>query len=95
MMSTAVLDTATMAGPYPEPGQEAARRQTAGLLQHTHRWVRAASEITPEVNRAAPALAVAVQLYSARQYPAALRQLSGVVAVLHQARQAYPALPPL
>jgi hypothetical protein len=52
-------------------------------------------EVTPEVTRAAPALTVAVELYNAEQYPAALRQLSGVVAMLHQARQAYPALPPL
>jgi hypothetical protein len=36
-----------------------------------------------------------VQLYDADQYPAVQRQLSGVVAMLHQARQAYPALPPL
>jgi hypothetical protein len=57
--------------------------------------VCAASEVTPAVTRAAPALTVAVQLYDAEQYPSALRQLSGVVAMLHQARQAYPALPPL
>jgi hypothetical protein len=80
---------------YTSPGGEAVRYQTAGLLQHTYHWVRAASEVTPAVSRAAPALTVAVQLYHAEQYPAALRQLSGVVAVLHQARQAYPALPPL
>ncbi|HET6192511.1 MAG TPA: hypothetical protein VFE59_36555 [Trebonia sp.] len=81
--------------PYPASAREAIRYQTAGLLQHTYRWVRAASEVTPAVTRAAPALTVAVQLYNAEQYPAALRQLSGVVAMLHQARQAYPALPPL
>ena len=80
--------------PFPAPG-EAARYQTAGLLQHTYRWMRAASEVTPTVTAAAPALTVAVQLYSADHYPAALRQLSGVVAMLQQARQAYPALPPL
>jgi hypothetical protein len=80
---------------YSEPGGEAMRYRTAGLLQHTYRWVRAASEVTPAVTRAVPALTVAVQLYDAEQYPSALRQLSGVVAMLHQARQAYPALPPL
>ena len=71
------------------------RYQTAGLLQHAYRGVRAASEVTPAVTQAAPALTVAVQLYGAEQYPAALRQLSGVVGMLHQARLAYPALPPL
>jgi len=80
---------------YSPPGGEAMRYQTAGLLQHTYRWVRAASEVTPAVTQAAPALTVAVQLYDAEQYQSALRQLSGVVAMLHQARQAYPALPPL
>ena len=79
---------------YPVSG-EAIRSQAAGLLQHTYGWMRAASEVTPAVTGAAPALTVAVQLYSAEHYPAALRQLSGVVAMLHQARQAYPALPPL
>jgi len=81
--------------PYPAPGREARRYQTAGLLLHTYQWVRAASEVTPTVTMAAPALTVAIQLYNAEQYPAAMRQLSGVVAMLHQARQAYPALPPL
>jgi hypothetical protein len=81
--------------PYLSPGGEAMRYQTAGLLQHSYHWMRAASEVTPAVTRAAPALTVAVQLYNAEQYPAAIRQLSGVVAMLHQARQAYPALPPL
>jgi hypothetical protein len=71
------------------------RYQTAGLLQHTYRWLRAASEVTPAVTRAAPALTVAVQLYDAEQYPTAMSQLSGVVTMLHQARHAYPALPPL
>jgi hypothetical protein len=71
------------------------RRQAAGLLQHTYHWVRVASEVTPPVTRVAPALTVAVQFYNAEQYPAALRQLSGVVGMLHQVRQAYPALPPL
>lgn len=81
--------------PYSPPGPEAMRYQTAALLQHTYHWVRAASEVTPAVTRAAPALTVAVQLYDAEQYPSALGQLSGVVAMLQQARQAYPALPPL
>lgn len=83
------------ANPYWPPGREAMRYQTAGLLQHTYRWLRAASEVTPAVTRAAPALTVAVQLYDAEQYPASMSQLSGVVAMLHQARHAYPALPPL
>ena len=83
------------ANAYQVPGGEAMRYQTAGLLRHTYRWLRAASEVTPAVTRVAPTLTVAVQLYDAEQYPAALRQLSGVVAMLHQARQAYPALPPL
>jgi hypothetical protein len=34
--------------PFPVPG-EAVRYQTAGLLQHTYRWMRAASEVTPTV----------------------------------------------
>lgn len=83
------------ASPYPVAGQEVMRYQTAGLLQHTYRWVRAASEVTPTVTWVAPALTVAVELYNADHYPAALRQISGVVALLRQARQAYPALPPL
>jgi hypothetical protein len=57
--------------------------------------MNAASEVTPAVTRPAPALTAAVQLYDAGQYPAALRQLSAVVSELHQARLAYPALPPL
>lgn len=77
------------------PGQEAMRYQAAGLLQHAYDWVRAASEVTPVASRAAPALTVAVQLYNAEEYPAALRQLSAVLAMLHQVRQRYPALPPL
>jgi hypothetical protein len=84
-----------MAYAYPKPGREALRYETAALLQHTYRWVRAATEVTPEITRAAPALTVAVELYNAEQYPAALHQLSSVVTTLHQARQAYPALPPL
>jgi hypothetical protein len=74
---------------------EAVRAQTAGLLRQAYRWMSAASEVTPAVTTAAPALTVAVQLYDAGQYPEAMRQLSAVVSVLDQARQAYPALPPL
>jgi hypothetical protein len=55
----------------------------------------AASEVTPAVTQVAPALTAAVQLYDAGDYPAAMRQLSAVVSVLHQVRQVYPALPPL
>lgn len=77
------------------PDGEALRRQTAGLLQHTYHWVRAASAVAPPVAQVAPALTLSVQLYSAHQYPAALRQLSVAVAMLDQARRAYPALPPL
>lgn len=79
---------------FPVPG-EAERYQTAGLLEHTYRWMRAASEVTPSVTGVAPALTAAVQLYNAEHYAAALRQVYGVVSMLHQARQAYPALPPL
>lgn len=71
------------------------REQVAGLLQHTYHWVRAASEVTPAASWAAPALTVAVQLYDAEQYRPALGQLSAVVSMLHQTREAYPALPPL
>jgi hypothetical protein len=72
-----------------------ARHEVGALLQHTHRWLRAASAVAPPVTQVAPALTVAAQLYGARQYAAAMRQMSGVVAELHRARQAYPALPPL
>jgi hypothetical protein len=71
------------------------RHEVAALLQHTHRWVRAASAVVPPVAQVAPALTTAVQLYGAQQYPAAMRQLKAVVESLHEARQAYPALPPL
>lgn len=74
---------------------EASRHEVAGLLQHTYRWVRAASTVAPPVAQTAPALTVAAQLYAAGQYGPARQQLSGVVATLHQARMAYPALPPL
>jgi hypothetical protein len=70
-------------------------RGQPGQRGHQHLDLRVAGEVTPAVTRAAPALTVAVQLYDAEQYPAAMSQLSGVVAMLHQARHAYPALPPL
>lgn len=76
-------------------GHETSRREVAALLQHTYRWMRAASAVAPPVAQAAPPLTVAVRLYDAGQYPAALRQLSGVVSALREARRAYPALPPL
>jgi len=71
------------------------RFRAAGLLQHTYRWMSAASEVTPSVTAAAPALTAAVQLYGAGQYQPALRQLATVVTMLRQAREIYPALPPL
>jgi hypothetical protein len=71
------------------------RHEVAALLQHTHGWLRAASAVAPPVAQTAPALTVAAHLYGAQQYPAAMRQLTAVVAALHQARRAYPALPPL
>ena len=74
---------------------DAYRDQTAALLQHTYQWLRAAADVTPATARVAPALTVAAQLYDAGQYPAARRQLSATVAMLHQMRRAYPALPPL
>ncbi|GIH76763.1 hypothetical protein [Planobispora longispora] len=77
------------------PADTVSRQEVAGLLEHTYRWLRAASAVVPAVAQTAPALTVAAQLYAAGQYPAARRQLSGVIAMVHQARQAYPALPPL
>jgi hypothetical protein len=72
------------------------RHDVAALLQHTYHWTRAASAVVPPVaHQVAPALTVAAQLYEAQQYTAALSQLGGVVTMLHQARQAYPALPEL
>ena len=72
------------------------RHDVAALLQHTYHWTRAASAVVPPVaQQVAPALTVAAQLYEAQQYTAALSQLGGVVTMLHQARQAYPALPEL
>jgi predicted metal-binding membrane protein len=71
------------------------RLRAAGLLQYTYRWLSAASAVTPPVTAAAAALTVAVQLYGAGQYRQALHQLAAAVTVLHQAREVYPALPPL
>jgi hypothetical protein len=71
------------------------RHHTAGLLRHTYQWIQAAGAVAPPMAHAAPGLTLAVQLYSAGQYPAALRRLSGVAAALEQARRDYPALPPL
>jgi len=88
-----IVQTDPLTGP--PVGSEHLRYHTAGLLQHTYRWVRAAGAVAPPVAQVAPALTVAVQLYSAGQYPAALRRLSSVAATLEQARRSYPALPPL
>jgi hypothetical protein len=81
---------------WPSAAPEARRHDVAALLQHTCQWTRAASAVVPPVaQQMAPALTVAVQLYEAQQYRAALGQLAGVVTMLHRARQAYPALPEL
>ena len=86
----------TGAGYWPAMPAELQRHDVAALLQHTYQWTRAASAVVPPIaQQAAPALTVAAQLYEAQQYPAALNQLAGVVMMLHQARQAYPALPEL
>jgi GNAT superfamily N-acetyltransferase len=86
--------TGTVYRPFSVP--DARRHGVAALLQHTYQWTRAASAVVPPVaQQVAPALTVAAQLYEAQQYTAALSQLEGVVTVLHQARQAYPALPEL
>ena len=72
------------------------RQDVAASLQQAYAWTRAASEVVPQVaERIAPALTVAAQLYEAEQYPAALRQVSGAVLMVQQARLAYPALPGL
>jgi hypothetical protein len=91
--------TVPTAGPIGQTGQleqETSRQQTAALLQHTYQWTLAAAAVAPPVaQQVAPALTVAVHLYEAQQYEAGLNQLAGVVSTLHQARQTYPALPPL
>ncbi len=86
----------TDAGDGPVVLAELQRQDVAALLQHTYRWTCAASTVVPAVaQQVAPGLTVAAQLYEGRQYPAAMSQLAGVVAMLHQTRQAYPALPEL
>jgi hypothetical protein len=86
--------TGTVYLPFSAPDMR--RHDVAALLQHTYHWTRAASAVVPPVaQQVAPALTVAAQLYEAQQYTAALSQLEGVVTMLHQARQAYPALPEL
>ena len=88
------MGTGTVYRPFSAP--DVARHDVAALLQHAYHWTRAASAVVPPVaQQVAPALTVAAQLYEAQQYPAALSQLEGVVTMLHQARQAYPALPEL
>src|SRR5258708_2506704 len=68
----------------------------AAVLQHTYSWTQAAATVTPVVaQQVAPTLTIAAQLYEAGQYPAAMDQVSRAVSMLHQARQAYPALPEL
>jgi len=87
--------TTSASGVTAQPA-ETSRLQLAALLQHTYHWTSAAAAVTPQVARQlAPALTVAVELYQARQYEAGRSQLSGVVSMVHQARQAYRALPPL
>jgi len=51
--------------------------------------------VPPVAQQIAPSLTVAAQLYEARQYDAALQQLSAAVVMAQQARQTYPALPEL
>ncbi|HEX4659195.1 MAG TPA: hypothetical protein VH307_17540 [Streptosporangiaceae bacterium] len=88
------MTTGTVYRPFSAP--DVRRHDVAALLQHTYRWTLAASAVVPPVaQQVAPALTVAAQLYEAQQYTAALSQLGGVVTTLHQARQAYPALPEL
>ena len=78
------------------PQAELQRQDVAALLQHTYRWTRAASAVVPAAaQQVAPPLTVAAQLYEARQYPAALTQLAGVVVIVQQTRQVCPALPEL
>jgi hypothetical protein len=88
------MATGTAYRPFLAP--DVRRHDVAALLQRTYHWTRAASAVVPPVaQQVAPALTVAAQLYEAQQYTAALSQLHGVVTMLHQARQAYPALPEL
>jgi len=72
------------------------QHDVAAHLEHAYAWTRAASEVVPAVSQqVAPALTVAAQLYEARLYPIAVRQLAGVDLMVQQARLAYPALPEL
>jgi hypothetical protein len=88
------MATATVCRPLSAPDDR--RHDAAALLQHAYHWTRAAAAVVPPVaQHVAPALTVAAQLYEAQQYEAALSQLEGVVTMLHQARQACPALPEL
>ena len=87
---------AKMRGSFSQVPKDAARQDVAALLQHTYRWTRNASVVVPPVaQQIAPSLTVAAQLYEARQYDAALQQLSAAVVLAQQARQTYPALPEL
>lgn len=87
---------ATVRGPYSRVPKDVARQDVAALLQHTYRWTRTASVVVPPVaQQLAPSLTIAAQLYEARQYDAALQQLSAAVLMAQQARQTYPALPEL
>ena len=80
-----------MAG-APQPRRWSGSTSTPGIRA----MAAARSAVVPPVaQQVAPAHTVAAQLYEAQQYPAALGQLAGVVTMLHQARQAYPALPEL
>lgn len=86
------MDTAYQSAAPPE----VQRQDVAALLQHTYRWTCAASTVVPAVvEQVAPALTIAAQLYEAQQYPAALSQLAGTVAMLEHTRRAFPALPEL
>ena len=88
------MATSTVYRPFVAP--DLRRHDVAALLQHTYHWTRAAAVVVPPVaQQVAPTLTVAAQLYEAQQYTAALTQVGGVVTMLHQARQAYPALPEL
>jgi hypothetical protein len=76
----------------PASTTELQRLYVAARLQQAYGWTCAASAEVPAVARqVAPALTIAAQLYEARQYPAALGQLAGVVA--DQTRWAYQAPP--
>jgi hypothetical protein len=69
--------------------------QAEALLLHTYRWLQAATPAAPQLSTAIPATVTAVQLYEARQIPACLKQITGVLGTLRQARPAGASLPPL